>query len=378
MVPFINSYQRLSYGNVVKHVFPNREFSFTLPNDAYLRFKSFKDIQEFKTELTRLVPIKIDIGAVYNIKPKDKKSVHTTAFVPLERELVFDIDMTDYDDIRTCCKEANICTKCWGFMTVAIKVLHRALEEDFGFKNILWVYSGRRGVHAWVCDERARQLPAEARRGIVNYLELLKGGEHQARKVNIRGGVLHPSLNRALGPCANFFGSTMLKDMGVLESKEQWSKVLAIIPDESYRKQLDREWTENPSLSSMQKWDQLRSMLGNSKKPSLEHLSRDIIFQYSYPRLDSNVSIGLNHLLKSPFCVHPKTGRICIPIDPRRCDEFDPFDVPTLDSLFETNDANDALQKHFDYFKTFLEKLKSEILVKLRDQRLENEKTLEF
>lgn len=43
-------------------------------------------------------------------------------FIPVERELVFDIDLTDYDDVRTCGKEGHICTKCWPLMAVAIKV----------------------------------------------------------------------------------------------------------------------------------------------------------------------------------------------------------------------------------------------------------------
>ena len=57
------------------------------------------------------------------------------------------------------------------------------------------------------------------------------------------------------------------------------------------------------------------------------------MLQWSYPRLDVNVSKGINHLLKSPLCVHPKTGRICVPINTKKLDEFDPFDVPTISQI---------------------------------------------
>jgi DNA primase small subunit len=43
--PFKEFYQWLSYGNVEKYYFAHREFSFTLPSDAYIRFQSFSDDQ---------------------------------------------------------------------------------------------------------------------------------------------------------------------------------------------------------------------------------------------------------------------------------------------------------------------------------------------
>lgn len=41
----------------------------------------------------------------------------------------------------------------------------------------MYVFSGGRGVHIWVCDERARKLKDPIRRSLVDYLELVTGND---------------------------------------------------------------------------------------------------------------------------------------------------------------------------------------------------------
>ena len=177
LFPFDFMHQWLSYDPLKKNplVFSRREFSFTIEpfpgEEIYIRYQSFSSEDELKEAIMKRQPHKIDIGAVFNHAPKDKNAAHH--FAPVQRELVFDIDLTDYDDIRNCgCSGAAICHKCWTFMNMAVKTMDAGLKEDFGFEQVAWFYSGRRGVHAWVSDESARNLSNEARSAIANYFEV--------------------------------------------------------------------------------------------------------------------------------------------------------------------------------------------------------------
>ena len=85
LFPFQQYTRWMQYGNIDKNYMANREFSFTLEDDIYLRYLSFSNQEEFEAEMIKKCPHKIDIGAVYNARPTDHKKL--TNFVPQEREL---------------------------------------------------------------------------------------------------------------------------------------------------------------------------------------------------------------------------------------------------------------------------------------------------
>jgi DNA primase catalytic subunit len=48
LFPYAKFYRWLSYGEVDKNYFQNREFSFTLKDDVYIRYLSFANEQEMR------------------------------------------------------------------------------------------------------------------------------------------------------------------------------------------------------------------------------------------------------------------------------------------------------------------------------------------
>jgi DNA primase small subunit len=367
LFPFRPLFQWLNHSPTPQPDFQNREFAFVLPNDAYIRYQSFATADLFRKQCLQMTPVRFEIGPQYSVNPRDRKTLRkASSFRPVMKELVFDIDMTDYDPIRTCCSGAAICHKCWQFIIMAIKVVDAALREDFGFQHILWVYSGRRGAHAWISDKRAREMDDAKRKSVAGYLELLRGGDHSKKGLSLRRP-LHPHIDRSLKILNPYFQNEVLADQDPWESNEQAEKLLQLLPDRSLTAALQKKWESAPGRTSNQKWADIDTVaeagnLSTSAKQLVE-AKQDIRLEYTYPRLDAEVSKKLNHLLKSPFVVHPGTGRVCVPIDIRRLEDFDPFAVPTVTQLLQEIDewdmsnadlSDEERQKVQDWQKTGL------------------------
>lgn len=82
----------------------------------------------------------------------------------------------------------------------------------------------------------------------------------------------------------------------------------------------------------------------------IKYLVEEIKIQYCYPRLDVNVTKGFNHLLKSPFSIHPKTGKVSIVFKPNNARRMKLDEVPTIHSLLDDSAADSA--QHQNNMKT--------------------------
>lgn len=201
---------------------------------------------------------------------------------------------------------------------------------------------------------------------------------------------------RSLDILRTHFQSDILKDQDPWETDEKFDHLLSLLPDRTLNEALKKKWSSAPGRSSTAKWADIDALAksGASKTldtRALKEAKQDIVLEYTYPRLDIEVSKKLNHLLKSPFVVHPKTGRVCVPINPLKCEDFDPLSVPTVTGLLEEIDEwtapevekegklvqdweKTSLKPYVELFRSFvLGLMRDEKDVKIKREREENE-----
>lgn len=365
LLPFKQIFRWLNHSPKPSKDFTMREFAYEFRLGAYQRYNSFESADEFKNSVVSANPTRFEVGAVYTVNPKERRNLPKSAMKPLQKELVFDIDLTDYDEIRTCCSKTDICKKCWKFIQVAAEIISTALREDFGYRNFIWVFSGRRGAHCWISDPRARVLDETKRKAVVDYLDLLSGKTQKLDRTQLGlRNLSHPHVERAFDITKRRFAEIILEDQDPWgtssDSSENWDNVntmLLFLPDPSVRQALLSRWKElNKRSSSLQKWNDLNTIPQKILKHQLQlaqlkDAQREIILYYMYPRLDVEVSKQMIHLLKSPFCIHPGTGNVCVPFDPARnltdnMDDdaygFNPMSAPNLNSLQDEIDTWEA------------------------------------
>lgn len=317
--PFIDW---LAYGDNV--ALQRREFSFTLDGDIYKRFLDFAKAEDLGKALVKDKPVKIDIGAVYTNSCKHRLAAD---FKEVQRELVFDIDISDYDDVRRCCQGAKVCAECWPLMSIAVKVLERTLKDDFGWDQLLFVFSGRRGIHCWVLDKQARFLDKSGRVAVANYCQVTVNSSAVINQTYN----LHPMELSSLEIIDKYW-TDLLSSQDFLSDEAGIDRMLKEIKIDDAKKM---EWKAEMLKyeTSNDRWAILELHAKKDKSKVDRNFIQRIKLSYTYPRIDIKVTEGFNHLLKAPFSIHPKTGKICVPFLANEVETFDLSAVPTVHSL---------------------------------------------
>lgn len=360
------------------------------------RYRSFDTAYDLKNEVIRQVPIRFELGACYQRRPS-KMHYRMGA---REKEIVIDIDANDYDDIRMCaCKgKKEVCTFCWLFIEAAMEAVETILSGYYGFKDTLWFFSGRRGVHCWISDMRAKCVPDQERAiviGVFAPIEVRAGyyedGKPDDPFVNIYAkqagdryadkfieetyseiiSMIEGEDNAALQPLKHprlsledyqrrllkvYFDRVerLLATHEILSDKENRAKLLSFIQKRYYTRLVEESWAESESNndetpSSLEYWRCLKAHLSETEEVSYYN----ILTWMMGPRIDADVTKSMKHLLKAPFNIHQETGKICVPIIDKKT--FDPLTVPTLHQCIK-NERLAPLKKYVDYFE---EKIKS-------------------
>ncbi|MES1904743.1 MAG: primase, DNA, polypeptide 1 (49kDa) [Paramarteilia canceri] len=353
-----------------------REIAFTLENEVFLRYLSFQDAEALRTELIKKKPQKIHIGPAYTESINSFRLVGKSG-VPIKKELVFDIDLTDYEEIRSCCSGAKICDKCWNFINVAIEVISDILIKDFNALKFVWVFSGRRGVHCWISDEIMKNLNNEARSTITDYFNVFDSDRNLENNIfsnrsfvnenKLKEVSLHPTFERVYQIMKNWFVSKILKEQ-ILSDQKSIDKFLSFIECNILKTKINDAIKSNSFATHIELWREIEEKIipdyyNSSKKTSATKLIKEIVFRYCYPRLDLNVTKSLTHLLKVPFCIHPSTQLVCVPIDHRNLSKFDFKSVPSLKDMSnegankENQNFSENLKNYIDFFNHFVSSL---------------------
>ncbi|CAI4407172.1 CEI_1a_G0027110.mRNA.1.CDS.1 [Saccharomyces cerevisiae] len=377
LYPFKHIFNWLNHSPKPSRDMINREFAMAFRSGAYKRYNSFNSVQDFKAQIERANPDRFEIGAIYNKPPRERDTLLKSELKALEKELVFDIDMDDYDAFRTCCSGAQVCSKCWKFISLAMKIMNTALTEDFGYKDFIWVFSGRRGAHCWVSDKRARALTDVQRRNVLDYVNVIRDKNTDKRLALKRP--YHPHLARSLEQLKPFFVSIMLEEQNPWEDDQHAIQtLLPALYDKQLIDSLKKYWLDNPRRSSKEKWndiDQIATSLFKGPKQDshiikLRECKEDLVLMTLYPKLDVEVTKQTIHLLKAPFCIHPATGNVCVPIDESFAPEKAPKLIDLQTEMEKNNDVSlTALQPFINQFQAYVSSLLKNELGSVKRER---------
>jgi DNA primase catalytic subunit len=289
--------------------------------EYWARANALPTPQSLRQLLARPAATAVHLGAHYDRLASQASQPGTEV---RGKPFVFDIDLQDSLQIDKGDQAAN---DRWVRLVFAqVYVLKAALEEVYGFEHFLAVYSGRRGCHLWVLDERAFRLDDEARSAVCAQLSapLDKRDPSLRNHFPVKGdpsfgATTWKAFSRALHKVLKkpFFAG----GVGLFDDHQDVERIidrLFTVPNE------DGKWaaaTAEVRATAKQtvgrkRGPEVLALLENAVKDSkfFSERLRQLVFSYLWPALDVGASAKRTHPTKLPFSTHASTARIALPM----------------------------------------------------------------
>ena len=320
-------------------VLAHRELCIESVDDVFIRYQAATSAQELKRLFREKRVLKLHSGGVYEQAMAERKGAQTL-MVPSGRELIFEIDANDYELAGVDATDIEACDAAWPLVAFGMVALQHILREHFGFEHLLLTYSGRRGAHLTVHDERACRLTNEERRAVLAFVQPPKAARPDDGTHAPYGNMMD----------AAFFGGMWQKIVLPFWGhclKPRVAGGMGLLDSQGDRDDFVRAFSANATVQ-----DQLHTVMQtcalgvDAFRAAQRWVDKSKYAEQPVPPAGGGAVVRVvpagrrrerrpRPLSKHPFSVHPKTGRLCVPVpsDPSR---FDPArDAPTVQGVVD-------------------------------------------
>ncbi len=257
------------------------------------------------------------------------------------KELVFDIDVHDFDRFCDCVKTQRkiLCRHCWLHIEGSYFIMQFILTQLFGYNsaNILYVFSGGKGIHCFVNDSRAMSLSEEQRYCMYDIIYVGSGKNHkddESEDIALCQWIRKYATPELSATLEKFFMSHVIENRNIFvecPSFRPWfeDKLRHYYPSTYANLIKTMAWQDLKTESSII-WNLLKTLeIYDFHIKSTMIIEASLFFTYRlfFPKIDKG-PLAMTHSIKLPYSIHTTTRNIALPVD---------------QSFFECHDKQDVL-----------------------------------
>jgi len=292
----------------------------------YKRYVSVRSPSELRSVISRFRGIAaFHFGAFYD-NGVDKERIQAGESVATRRVLSFDVDLTDLEFLDLADADGRVsaekCDKAYPVSAAAAYILRNVLEKAFGFTELLIVYSGRRGVHVHVFDDKAMALNDEGRGAVLDFVNC---GINKADARAPTGVRLIMEMYGLRKEVRRVFRDYIVGKLDLLENgagRVAFVNRLGLSEYEDWEKYAPTLAPLAADVLTLETgadvWKHVEERIDSTNVEWMRERLDCVVLAYVWPRLDAAVTKDLKHLTKVPFSCHAGTGRVAVALGTER------------------------------------------------------------